>query len=80
MQVIILKNRNRKVCLAALTLSDGKALTLFNVITEVLDQYQLWKSIKVIICDTTSVNIANLRNDFQQNDVKIKVNKHKIAL
>ena len=41
MQVVVLKDQNHKVCLAALTLSDGKALTLFNGITEVLDQYQL---------------------------------------
>ena len=56
MQVVVLKNQNRKVYLATLTLSDGKTLTLFNGITEILDQYQLWESIKVIICDTTSVN------------------------
>lgn len=55
-QVIVLKNECKEIKLAVLVLDNGKALTLFNGIKEVLNKFNLWNSIKMIICDTTSVN------------------------
>lgn len=55
-QVIVLKNECKEIKLAVLVLDNGKALTLFNGIKEVLNKFNLWNSIKMIVCDTTSVN------------------------
>ncbi len=78
MQIIVLKNQLHEVRLAALTLTDGKALTIFNGITGVLDQYQLWESIKIIICDTTSVNtggnngvVVMLQRKFKEKGIPV---------
>lgn len=55
-QVLVLKNEQREVKLQALDLPDGKADTVVKGITTVLDEYNLWKSIKMIVADTTNVN------------------------
>ena len=55
-QVLVLKNEQREVKLAALDLPNGKADTVVKGIVAVLDEYNLWKSIKMIVADTTSVN------------------------
>ena len=55
-QVLVLKNEQRKVKLQAPDLSNGKADTVVKGITVVLDEYNLWKSIKMIAVDTTNVN------------------------
>ena len=55
-QVLVLKNEQREVKLEALDLPNGKADTVVKGITAVLDEYNLWKSIKVIVADTTNVN------------------------
>lgn len=55
-QVLVLKNEQREVKLEALILPNGKADTVVKGITAVLDEYNLWKSIKMIVADTTNVN------------------------
>lgn len=55
-QVILLKNETKEVRLDALCLKDGKAETICNGITNVLDEYDLWAAIKMLISDTTAVN------------------------
>ena len=55
-QVLVLKNEKREVKLEALDLPNGKADTVVKGITAVLDEYNLWKSIKMIVADTTNVN------------------------
>ena len=55
-QVLVLKNERKEVKLEALDLPNGKADTVVKVITAVLDEYNLWKSIKMIVADTTNVN------------------------
>jgi hypothetical protein len=55
-QVVVLKNERTEVKLAALRLKDGKAETIAEGIAEVLDEYNLWKSVKMFVADTTSVN------------------------
>ena len=58
-QVLVLKNEQREVKLQALDLPDGKAGTVVKGITAVLDEYNFWKSIKIIVLDTTSVNTGS---------------------
>ena len=50
-QVLVLKN----------DLPDGKADTVFKGITAILDEYNLWKSIKMVVVDTKNV-ITGRRN------------------
>ena len=54
--MLVLKNEHREVKLEALELPNGKADTVVQGITAVLDEYNLWKSIKMIVVDTTNVN------------------------
>ena len=51
----VLKNERREVMFEALDLPNGKADTVVKGITAVLDEYNLWKSIKMIVVDTTNV-------------------------
>ena len=53
---MVLKNERTEVKLAALLLKDGKAETIAEGIAKVLDEYNLWNAIKMIVADTTSVN------------------------
>ena len=53
-QVIVLKNETREIRLAVLELTNGKGETIFNGVKTVLDNYQLWPAIKMIVSDTNS--------------------------
>ena len=55
-QVVVLKNERTEVKLDALRLKNGKADTIAQAITKVIDKYNLWNAIKIITADTTSVN------------------------
>uniref|UniRef100_A0A0L8HU38 Uncharacterized protein n=1 Tax=Octopus bimaculoides TaxID=37653 RepID=A0A0L8HU38_OCTBM len=55
-QVVVVKNNTREIKLAALTLKNGRADTIFQGLKEVLDDYELWPAIKMIITNTCSVN------------------------
>ena len=55
-QVVVLKNERTEVKLGALHLKDGKAKTITEGIAKLVDEYNLWNAIKMIIADTTSVN------------------------
>lgn len=55
-QVVVLKNDTKEIKLGVLVLENGKAVPIFNGIREMLEKYNLFQSIKMIICDTTSVN------------------------
>jgi hypothetical protein len=50
-QVVVLKNELREVKLEVLDLPNSKAETVFKGITTVLDEYNLWNSIKMIVTD-----------------------------
>lgn len=70
-QVVLIKNETTEIKLAVLVLGNGKSLTIFNGIKDTLNKFNLWTSIKMIICDTTSVNtgvkngvVALLQNHF----------------
>lgn len=55
-QAIVLKNPNREIKLAVLVLDNGRASTIYEGIKKQLDKFDLWKSIKMIVSDTTNVN------------------------
>ena len=55
-QVVVLKNERTEVKLGALHLKDGKVKKITEGIAKLLDEYNLWNAIKMIIADTTSVN------------------------
>lgn len=58
-QVVVLKNERREVKLDALRLKDGKAETIAVGIAKVLEEYNLWEAIRMIVADTTSVNTGS---------------------
>lgn len=51
-----MKDPDSEIKLAALDLNDGKAKSIANDISDVVDEYQLWGSINMIVADTTKVN------------------------
>ena len=55
-QVVVLKNEFKEVRLSVLALPNGQAKTIASAIAEVLTEFSLWSSIKMIVCDTTNVN------------------------
>ena len=67
MQIICLQNVRRNMKLAAVSCESGKANDIFHSIQEVLNHYDAWSSIKIIITDTIAVNTG------QQNGVEKKI-------
>lgn len=69
-QVVVLKNSVTEIKLAVLVLDNGKSVTIFNGIKDTLTKFNLWSSIKMVVCDTTSVNTGN------KNGVVTLLKKH----
>ncbi|XP_054083953.1 uncharacterized protein LOC128920524 [Zeugodacus cucurbitae] len=72
-QVVVLTNETKEVRVAAMVLENGKSLSIFEGIRNVLDKFNLWNSIKMIVSDTTNVNtgvksgvVRLLQNCFQE--------------
>lgn len=55
-QAVVLKNEAKEIKLTTLKLRDGKAETIAEGLKDVLEEFNLWGSIVMIIADTTSVN------------------------
>ena len=53
---MVLKNEAKEIKLTALKLKDGKAQTIAEGFQDVLEEFNLWGSIVMIVADTTSVN------------------------
>lgn len=68
-QVVVLKNEKTEVKLAALTLKDSKAATIAEGIVQVIEEYNLWNAVNMIVSDTTSVNTG------KKNGVVVKLQK-----
>ena len=71
-QVVVLKNENKEIRLAVVELANGKGKTIFDGIKAILDEYNLWSSIKMIVSDTTAANtgkslggVTLLQNHFE---------------
>ena len=55
-QVVCLQNEDRLINLGILTCKNGSSRAIFKEIKTLMDEYDVWKSIKMIVCDTTAVN------------------------
>ena len=55
-QVVVSKNENKEIRLAVVELANRKGKTIFDGIKAILDEYDLWSSIKMIVSDTTAAN------------------------
>ena len=55
--MLVLKNKLKEVKLKALVLPNGKAETVLNGITAIFDEYKLWKSLKMIVKNTTNLTL-----------------------
>ena len=67
-----MKNANREIRLVVVELADGKGKTIFDEIKAMLDEHDLWSSIKIIVSDTTAANtgkclgaVTQLQNHFE---------------
>ena len=59
-QDVILRSETKEIELDILCLNDGKAETISQALEEVISEYHLWNCIKMIVCDTTNVNIGRV--------------------
>ena len=73
-QAVILKNKAKKIKLTVLQLKDGTAATIAKGIQGVLDDFNLWGSVLMLITDTSSVNtgkkigvVNRLQQMFEKN-------------
>lgn len=73
-QAVVLKNEAREIKLAVLQLKDGTAATIAKGLQGVLQDFNLWGSVHMIIADTTSVNtgkktgvVVQLQQMFEKN-------------
>ena len=55
-QAVVLKNESKEIKLTALKLKDGKAQTIAEGLQDVLEEFNLWGSVVMIVTDTTNVN------------------------
>ena len=55
-QVVLVKNKEMEFKLAALVLKSGKAKDIFERIKIVLDDFQIWSNVKLIIAGTKNTN------------------------
>lgn len=55
-QVVVLKNSEKEVRLAVLVLENGKSKTIYRGLKNILDNFELWNCIKMIVTDTCRVN------------------------
>ena len=64
-----LQNENRIINLGILACKNVSSRTIFEEIKNLIDEYDAWKSIKMIICDTTAVHIG------KENGIVVKYQK-----
>ena len=55
-QAAVLKNESKGIKLTALKLKDGKAQTIAEGLQDVLEEFNLWGSVVMIVADTINVN------------------------
>lgn len=73
-QAVVLKNEAKEINLTVLQLKDSTAATIAKGLQDVLQEFNLWGSILMIIADTTSVNtgkksgvVIRLQQMFEKN-------------
>ena len=60
-QITVLINANEEIKLSVLELKNGNRETICDVVKKVINEFDLWKSIKMIVTDRTAVN-TGVRN------------------
>ena len=70
-QVVILKSSLRELKLGTLKCKSGSSLDIFHALESLITEFDAWKNIKMIVCDTTPVNtgrlngvVRKLKNEF----------------
>ena len=76
-QVVCVKNSARTLHLGILACESGSSEDIFIPIQALLDEYNAWRSIKMIISDTTVVNtghqsgvVVRLQRQFRQKGLE----------
>lgn len=74
--VLLLKNEQKEAYLDILCLENGRSETMFKAIWSVIDEFNLWSSIKMVVCDATTVStgrkngvVVKLQNLFESKDL-----------
>ena len=77
-QVVCLTNDSRSLLLGILTCVSGSATNIFGPLAKLLDDYDAWNSIRLIITDTTNVNtgraggvVAKLNEQFASKGLTV---------
>ena len=55
-QVVCLKSATRYIRLGVARCENGSSQDIYDALEKVIDEYDAWSSIKMIICDTTAEN------------------------
>lgn len=59
-QVLCLKSITREIRLGVARCKSGSSEDVYHALEEIIEEYNAWSSIKMIICDTTAVNTGRL--------------------
>ena len=59
-QVVLLKNMTTEIKLGILKCESGSAAAIHKELHQLIDEYDAWENICMIICDTTAVNTGRL--------------------
>lgn len=73
-QVVLLKNATTEIKLGVLKCESGSAKAIHKELHQLINEYNAWKNIRMIICDTTAVNTGRLHGIVKliQDDVMSK--------
>lgn len=55
-QVICIKSATRDIRLGVVRCKSGSSKDIYDALEKVIDEYDAWSSIRMIVCDTTAVN------------------------
>jgi hypothetical protein len=68
-EVVCLQSPSRKLNLGIIVCESGSAEDIFSPMKKLLDDFDAWKCIKMIVCDTTAVNTG------RRNGIIVRLNK-----
>lgn len=73
-QAVLLKNSTTEIKLGLLKCESGSAKAIHKELHQLINEYNAWKNIRMIICDTTAVNTGRLHGIVKmiQDDVMSK--------
>ena len=73
-EVVLLKNATTEIKLSVLKCESGSAKAIHKELHQLINEYNAWENIRMIICDTTAVNTGRLHGIVKliQDDVMSK--------